>query len=524
MMGQAQGPEPLTIAADGSYAARLVARGQGGWCPERWTLDSPEPYAVLLPGAQPEERDSPLVPLADGRVLIGRRTEGRYHFSLLYPSTPDTGELALGAVECERLTLLPPAPDGARVYALAPQAGEGGGTALWLVCGGAFGPELVTVIAGSCSGGAWLDGAGRLLALDRVDASGRTRAVTVDVEHGGEPTELLRIAEDSDDRLLLADHDSGLLLVLSDAPGSERIGWGVLGSHRPVRFPESLHQPGVRMVPFAVQPGQVLMPEQCGVALRMTTADAEWVAVWRPQQRELSHLAAPAGWLAGTGRLTVHGDLLLPYATPQVPCGVATVPVPMAPPGPVRTPATPAPVQVPVEAPVEIPVEAPVPAGAAGTGAGPTAGTAPAAEPAPAETVATTGTATAPTPVNAPAPEPAPEPGRAPEPQPVAHAVEAEPLHEPAAGNESHAPATPAEDAPPLPTPGPEAEPQAGPEAEPASAPAEFAPAEPGPEETGAPPPRIEATGPVAPPAETSPPTGVTRPVPLQEAPLARTR
>ncbi|SOD60155.1 hypothetical protein SAMN06297387_10233 [Streptomyces zhaozhouensis] len=494
MMGQAQGPGPLTIAADGSYAARLVARGQGGWCPERWTLDSPEPYAVLLPAAQPEERDSPLVPLADGRVLIGRRTEGRYHFSLLYPSTPDTGELALGAVECERLTLLPPAPDGARVYALAPQPGEGGGTALWLVCGGAFGPELVTVIAGGCSGGAWLDGAGRLLAVNRVDASGRTRAVTVDVEHGGEPTELLRIAEDSDDRLLLADHDSGLLLVLSDAPGSERIGWGVLGSHRPVRFPESLHQPGVRMAPFAVQPGQVLMPEQCGVALRMTTADAEWVAVWRPQQRELSHLAAPAGWLAGTGRLTVHGDLLLPYVTPQVPCGVATVPVPLAP-GPVRVPA-------PAPAPVPVPVET-VPETAAETTA---------------ETVATTGTATAPAPVHAPAPEPARAPGNAPEPEPgpepVERAVEAEPLHEPAPGNESHAPATPREDVPPRPAPQPEPAPGA----------TEFAPSGDDAEEADAPPPRIEATGPAAPPVETSAPTGVTRPVPLQEAPLARTR
>ncbi|KAB8171197.1 hypothetical protein FH609_002315 [Streptomyces sp. 3MP-14] len=453
----------MSVAADGSYAARLVARGGGGgWCPERWTLEGPEPYAVLLPADQPEEADSPLVPLVDGRVLIGRRTDGRYHFSLLYPSGPDTGELALGAVECERLTLLPPAPDGARVYALAPQAGEGGGTALWLVCGGAFGPELVTVVAGACSGGAWLDGTGRLLALNRTDASGRTRAVTVDVEHGGEPTELLRIAEDSDDRLLLADYDSGLLVVRSDAPGSERIGWGVLGSHRPVRFPESLHQPGVRMTPFAVQPGQVLMPEHCGVALRLTTAEADWVAVWRPQQRELVHLPAPAGWLAGIGRFTVDGDLLLPYVTPQVPCGVARVPVPDRQPGA------------------------------------------------------------------------AAEPGLAAEPVPEAAA----PVHEPAHGNESHAPATPS-DAPPW---TPAREPAA--QAPGAHAPADTAPAgaltEAPPSDAGngapgnagsagdadaaLPPPRIEATGPAAPPRDAAEPTGVTRPVPLQQAPLARTR
>ncbi|WP_199826356.1 hypothetical protein [Streptomyces sp. SBT349] len=327
-------PAPLTIAAGGSYAARLVAGyGDGGWCPERWTLDGPEPYAVRLPGGQPEDSESRLQPLADGRVLIARRTDGRYHFSLLYPSTPDTGELPLGAVESERLTLLPPAPDGARVYALAPQAedrtaGRPSGTALWLVCGGTFGPELVTVLAGSCEGGAWLDTDGRLLALDRTDEAGQTRTVTVDVEHGGEPTELLRISEDSNDRLLLADPDSGLLLVSSDAPGTERIGWGVLGSHRPVRFPEALHPEGVRVTPFAAQPGQVLLPEACAVALRMTTPEAEWVAVWWPQQREVRHVPVPEGWLAGAGRWTADGQLLLPYASAQTPCGLARLNVP----------------------------------------------------------------------------------------------------------------------------------------------------------------------------------------------------
>lgn len=207
------------------------------------------------------------------------------------------------------------------------------------MCGGAFGPELVTVLTGHCSGGAWLDPAGRLLALDRTDETGRTRTVTVDVEHGGEPAELLRIAEDSDDRLLLADPDSGLLLVRSDAPGEDRIGWGLLGSHRPVRFPEALRPEGeVRLTPFAVQPGQALVPESCGVALRVTTAEADWVAVWRPAHRELQHLPAPAGWLAGTGRWTADGDLLLPYVTGEVPCGLARLAVPPPEPEPEREP------------------------------------------------------------------------------------------------------------------------------------------------------------------------------------------
>src|SRR3989442_13779678 len=43
-----------TITVDGAYAARLALDG-GSWFPERWTLDGPEPYAVPLPGNQPEE-------------------------------------------------------------------------------------------------------------------------------------------------------------------------------------------------------------------------------------------------------------------------------------------------------------------------------------------------------------------------------------------------------------------------------------------------------------------------------------
>ncbi|MEV6795567.1 hypothetical protein AB0M87_27075 [Streptomyces sp. NPDC051320] len=311
----------FTIAHDGSYAARLARHETGGWFPERWTLDGPEPYAVRLPGIQSEEPDSDVLPLADGRVLIRRLTEGRHTFSLLYPTGPGTGELPLGTVECEQLTLLPPAPGGACAYALQP--GEHT-TTVWLVAGGAFGPEYVTDVPGRCTGGVWLDRAGRMLALDR-EIDGVTKAVAVDLERGGEVTPLLQITEASDDRLLLADPDSGLLLVRSDAPGCELLGWGVLGSRRPVRFPECLHLDDATLSPFAVQPGQVLMPESCGVALRIDGGSASWLGVWRPAGRRLLQLAGPAGWLSGAGLWSRDGVLRLPYATGTVPCGVVDI-------------------------------------------------------------------------------------------------------------------------------------------------------------------------------------------------------
>lgn len=325
----------IAIAADGSYAARLTLGANGpsqegeaaesaAWFPERWTLDGPEPYAVPLPLDQPEEPDAEVLPLTDGRVLIHRRVADRQAFSLLYPTGPVTGELPLGAVECAELTLMPPSPDGTSAYALAP--GEHG-TTVWLVAGGAFGPEPVATVRGRCTGGVWLDRTGRLLALDR-ELGGVVKAVVVDLERGGEVSPLLQIADGSNDRLLLADADSGLLLIRSDAPGHDRLGWGVLGSARPVRFPECLRPAGRTVTPFAVQPGQVLMPENCAVALRIDGPGGTWVGTWRPSGRQLHQQAAPAGWLAGAGLWSRDGVLQLPYATGTMPCGVARLEVP----------------------------------------------------------------------------------------------------------------------------------------------------------------------------------------------------
>ncbi|MGP3990418.1 hypothetical protein [Streptomyces sp. 3N207] len=347
--------ESFTVAADGSYAARLTTQaGTELWYPERWTLGGPEPYAVPLPVEQPEDADSGVLPLADGRVLIARRAQGRYSLALLYPSGPETGERRLGSVETDELRLLPPAPCGMRAFALARER-DGRSTGVWLVTDGSSRPPVrVAQLSGRCSGGAWLDREGRLLALDTAgpDGEGPTKTVAVDLGAGGEVSPLLEIAEDSDDRLLLADRDSGLLLVRSNAPGEERLGWGVLGSHRPVRFPEALHPKDTRLTPIAVQPGQTLLPERCGVALRVDAAlrvppgapgpgGGAWLAVWRPGMRELRHVASPPGWLTGHGMWTSEGDLCVPYSTAHNPCGLARMrsPLPegedMSGPGPV---------------------------------------------------------------------------------------------------------------------------------------------------------------------------------------------
>ncbi|MFC9431737.1 hypothetical protein [Streptomyces sp. NPDC056987] len=317
----------FTVSADGAYAARLALMGGSGdaWFPERWTLDGPEPYAVPLPLDQPEEPDTQVLPLADGRVLVRRRVADRHDLCLLYPTGPGTGQLPVGTVTCPELTLLPPSPDGRCAYALAVGARS---TTVWLVAGGTFGPEWVAEVPGRCTGGVWLDRTGRILALDR-ETDGVVKGVAVDLARGGEVTPLLQITEESNDRLLLADPDSGLLLIRSDAPGHDRLGWGVLGSRRPVRFPECLRPADLTVTPFAVQPGQMLTPESCAVALRIDGAAGSWVGVWRPAGRRLHQRPAPRGWLAGAGLWTREGVLRLPYATDAVAYGVAPLDAPV---------------------------------------------------------------------------------------------------------------------------------------------------------------------------------------------------
>lgn len=306
----------FTVAADGSYAACLAESGQGCWYPERWTLDGPEPYTVPLPGNQPEEPDSQVLPLPDGRVLIRRRVADRHDLALLYPSGPGTGELPVGFLHGEAVTLLPPLSRPA-AYALV----RGEETSeVWLVHGGP-GLRKVAEVPGRCTGGVWLDRDGRTLALDR-EHDGRTKTVAVDLAEGiWSP--LLQITEDSDDRLLVADPDSGLLLVRSDAPGADRLGWGVLGSRRPVRFPECLRDAdgAVPVTPLAVQPGQALTPEACAVALGIGGR----TVLWRPWARRTVPLPTPPGWLPGSAWWSAQGTLRLPYGRPQQPFGVRDI-------------------------------------------------------------------------------------------------------------------------------------------------------------------------------------------------------
>ncbi len=254
-----------------------------------------------LPGAQPEEPGTEVLPLPDGRVLILRRVAERHDLALLYPSGAGTGAVPLGSLTGAGVRLLPPAPLGA--FALSH---DGGTTAVWQVHGaGGAEPVRVTTVPGRCTGGVWLDRGGRLLALDR-ELDGRTKAVAVDLHTGG-VSPLLQLTRDSDDRLLLAEPDSGLMLLRSDATGEARLGWGVLGSRHPVRFPDVLRMAGALLTPVAAQPGQILSPEASVVAFRAEVPGGARVARAVAARRAAPALAGRASQLAGPQRLLAPG-------------------------------------------------------------------------------------------------------------------------------------------------------------------------------------------------------------------------
>jgi hypothetical protein len=287
--------------------------GGGGWFVERWSLDGPEPYAVPLPGPQPEDAGTQVLPLPDGRVLVCRELgagSGQHDLSLLYPSGAGTGTQHVGTLSGAEVRLLPPGPTGAFAT-----CHDGRATTLWRVCGAdGGGPARLLTVPGRCTGGAWLDRTGQLLALDRA-LGGRTKAVVVDLD-GGRISPLLQLTEDSDDRLLLAEPDSGLMIVRSDATGEARLGWGVLDSGRPVRFPDTLRLPGALLTPVAAQPGQILTPEACVVAFRVAVpGGGESLALWRPGERRLHWRAVPADWLGPAARWLPRAPLHVPTPT-----------------------------------------------------------------------------------------------------------------------------------------------------------------------------------------------------------------
>ncbi|MGW4894515.1 alpha/beta hydrolase family protein [Kitasatospora sp. NPDC004240] len=362
--GQALRRLGFTFAANGSHAACLASAADGGWYAESWHLPASGP-AVPTPLPLPDDRSeslrSQLVALPDGSVLVCRHDGDRHELRLLTPgggerpdgTTPGSAsasgalpgpvrERRLAAFRAPGLRLLPlPAPPGASpgtgtglpadapvAVALASDARPA--TTVRLVRTDGREPETVAEIPGLHGGGVWLDHTGHLLALDRVH-DGTVRTVVLDLR-SGEVTPLLEIGERSNDRLVLFDPDTRFAMVRSDAPGSDRLGWGMLGGGEPLRFPEGLRPAGMFLRPIAMQPtpaggwaaaGPGAAPR---IAVQIDHGAGSTLALWQPVAGRLDPLLVPPGRLGAIGHWSAAG-LRMPYSSPDHPAALATVDV-----------------------------------------------------------------------------------------------------------------------------------------------------------------------------------------------------
>ncbi|MFD7982228.1 alpha/beta fold hydrolase [Kitasatospora indigofera] len=275
-------------------------------------------------------------------------------------AAPETRERHLATLRLPGLRLLPlpaaPALTGASPFlpgrpgdapvAVALGTDARPVTTVWLVRTDGSAPEQVAELPGLHGGGVWLDRTGRLLGLDRVH-EGVVRSVVLDLGLG-EVTPLLEIGERSNDRLVLFDPDSRFIMVRSDAPGADRLGWGVLGGAEPLRFPDCLHVPGVFLRPVAVRygppgpagrpetaPGSVPrtgadggtgLPEDVRVALQIDHGASSALALWRPAGHRLDPLPVPPGRLGAVAHWSA-GGLRMPYSSPDQPAALATLDV-----------------------------------------------------------------------------------------------------------------------------------------------------------------------------------------------------
>ncbi|MFB6893041.1 alpha/beta fold hydrolase [Kitasatospora sp. NPDC056327] len=338
----------FTFAADGSHAACLASAADGGWYAESWRLPATGPAVptgLHLPGHRSENLRSQLVALPDGSVLVCRRDGERHDLVTLSAATdrhgrPVTAERSSATIRMPGLRLLPlpaDAPSGPRApVALALGSDTRPATTVWLLRTDGSAPQQVAELPGLHGSGVWLDRTGALLALDRVH-DGLVRTVVLDLRSGG-LSPLLEIGERSNDRLVLFDPDSRFALVRSDAPGTDRIGWGVLGGGEPLRFPEALDVEGMFLRPVALRPAH----DGIRVAIQADHGAGCSLALWRPASGRLDPLPVPPGRLGAVGHWSA-GGLRIPYSAPDHPAALATLdvdallsqgPVPAAP-GPV---------------------------------------------------------------------------------------------------------------------------------------------------------------------------------------------
>ena len=300
-----------TFAPDGKWAAASFETTDGHLELEIWRLRAgkwkPAGTGISVGG------DSQILPLRDGRILL-RSGLGHGHV-LVLAEPPINGNTASEKWSVRTIAELP--FPGVRLISAAPSdrnslaimvTHDRGTTRFWrlLVSG-----ELVCFpleFAGLCGGGVWLDNRGRRLAVNRSVEGRPSPPVMIDLYNHKVET-VFSISPNTSDRVELYSPRSSLLVVSTDAGGTEWIGFAHLRTCEQLWFPEeTCSSTGMRALALDLSGERLLLHEQRGVLSGLAMYD-----IVRQCRKELT---VPPGCIRGRTIWNKHG-LSVPWSTPM---------------------------------------------------------------------------------------------------------------------------------------------------------------------------------------------------------------
>lgn len=299
----------FSFSASGSRASSIAITA-GEPVLELWDGPSGRPRPVPDCAVTP---DTGMLPCDDGTVLLWRRhgTSRRHEVARL----TEHGVESWGWVPAYGGYLLA-APTEDWAPGLAVVATGARQSTLWRLSADAPHVEPLLDLPGVLSGGAWIDPAVGVLALNQTLPGDRPHGIVVDLRDGSW-RRIWSVSDRSTDRIVLCAPETRLMVVSSNVTGESRIGWGVLGE-RAVHFPESLHRSGFPMHALAVDGSgtRVLLHRTEGAVSRLYCHE--------PFDDRLTPLAAPRGTVRAPARW-VGAKVRVPLSTPDGPATVHTL-------------------------------------------------------------------------------------------------------------------------------------------------------------------------------------------------------
>lgn len=255
------------------------------------------------------------LPVGDGRVLMFTNDVELHDVLLWDPRAQAHMVSTIGQVRGLGGYLLPSPAPGQLGFLVARE--DTHRSAIWRIADTPPSLRRLAELPGACSGGVWLDDNAEHLVLDCAAPDGTCDGTLVDLKQGTFRP-VFSVSSTSNDRVVGFSPRSKILVVQTNATGSNRLGWTVLGGDNALKFPETLHQGGLRhaVVAMSETGEQALVTRQDGTRSALLTyafRDDSVVDVVTPP----GTITGPASWNGSTIRV--------PFSAPAQPGTLLTL-------------------------------------------------------------------------------------------------------------------------------------------------------------------------------------------------------